>query len=72
MKPLKPHELRELNVEELGQKLNALLEEQYNLRSSLRMGKLEKPSRFREIRRDIARIKTIIKELSYGKKGSAS
>lgn len=67
MKPLKPGDLRELSVEELGQKLNALLEEQYNLRSSSKTGKLEKPSRFREIRRDVARINTIMRGLSDGK-----
>ncbi len=67
MKPLKPRELRELSAEELHQKLDTLLEEQYGLRSSAKTGKMEKPSRFRQIRRDIARVRTLIGELFYGK-----
>mgnify|MGYP001614476510 CR=1 FL=1 len=72
MKPLKPGELRELSAEELNQKLETLLEEQYGLRSSAKTGKLEKPSRFRQLRRDIARVRTLIGELSYGKPKAGS
>ena len=72
MKALKRTALKELSVEELKQKIAAFLEEQYNLRSSAKTGKLEKPSRFREIRRDIARIKTVIGELDNEKNNSKS
>lgn len=59
---VKADELRSLTNEELVSKTNALKDELYKLRSQGKTGKLEKPSRITEIRKDIARILTIQKE----------
>ncbi|MFH1778755.1 MAG: 50S ribosomal protein L29 [Candidatus Omnitrophota bacterium] len=60
--PLKPHELRDLSVDELKTKYNALLQELFNLRQQARTGKLEKPDKIWQTRKDIARILTVLKE----------
>ncbi len=60
--PLKPHELRDLSVDELKTKYNALLQELFNLRQQARTGKLEKPDKIWQARKDIARILTVLKE----------
>jgi len=59
---MKAKELRELTDEELKQKLTSLKEELFNLRKSIYTATLEKPHRIREIRKDIARILTILNE----------
>ena len=51
----------ELN-DELTDQLGALKKEQFNLRFQRATGQLEKTARIREVRRDIARIKTITAE----------
>lgn len=55
-------ELREKNLQELEQTLHSLKEELFNLRYQAKTGRLEKPGRIRNIKRDIARINTIFKE----------
>lgn len=59
---MKANELRELSLNELNQKLTTLKEELFNLRFQLAVNQLENPMRVRAVRKDIARIKTIIKE----------
>ncbi|MGE4357806.1 MAG: 50S ribosomal protein L29 [Candidatus Omnitrophota bacterium] len=59
---MKAKELRELTNEELKHKLVSLKEELFNLRKSIYTAKLEKPHRIKEIRKDIARILTILNE----------
>lgn len=59
---MKAKELRDRTRAELEQKLFSLKEELFNLRFQAKTGRLEKPSRIRNIKRDIARINTIIKE----------
>jgi large subunit ribosomal protein L29 len=56
----KSTELRSKPVEELKTTLSELKKEQFNLRFQRASGQLEKTSRVREVRRDIARIKTIL------------
>ena len=65
---MKAKELREKTSEELKEKLHSLKEELFNLRYQEKTGRLEKPSLIRNIKRDIARILTIIKEKEDGKK----
>lgn len=60
---MKTRELRQLTREELEQKEADFVEELFNLRFQRAAGRLENPSRMREARRTIARIKTIKKEL---------
>ncbi|MBI5598515.1 MAG: 50S ribosomal protein L29 [Deltaproteobacteria bacterium] len=59
---MKPSEIRETGVEELRGKVGELAKELFNLRLQHSMGQLENPLKLRLIRRDIARIKTIISE----------
>lgn len=56
---MKAEELAGLSDEELAGKLAELETELFNLRFQKTVGQLEKPHRIREIRKDIARIKTI-------------
>jgi large subunit ribosomal protein L29 len=59
---LKPQTLREQKTEELQQKLAALQEEEFRLRFRSGTEAISNPLQFRTIRRDIARIKTILGE----------
>ena len=61
-------ELRKKNNAELNQLLLDLRREQFNLRMQKGSGQLSKPSEVRRVRRDIARVKTILAELSTDKK----
>jgi large subunit ribosomal protein L29 len=61
---VKPNELREMSLEDLESKLNELTEERFRLRFRSATESIENPMRFRAIRRDIARIKTILEEKS--------
>ncbi len=55
-------EIRKLSNEEIMKKLDEYGEELFNLRFSQATGSLEKPSRIRELRKLVARMKTVLKE----------
>jgi len=55
-------ELREKKVEDLRGELEELLREQFNLRMQKGVGQAPRPDRIRKVRRDIARVKTVINE----------
>jgi large subunit ribosomal protein L29 len=55
-------ELREKSTDDLETQLNGLTEEQFRLRFRSATEAIENPMRFRAIRRDIARIKTVLRE----------
>ncbi len=59
---MKAKELRDLSAEELEKKLADLKEELFNLRFQLATGQLENPMRVRDVRKDIARVKTVMQE----------
>ena len=59
---MKINELRELSNEELLKKIDEAKEELFNLRFSQATGSLEKPARIGELRKAVARMKTIIRE----------
>ncbi len=59
---MKAKELRGLSLEELGQKETTLKKEMFELKYQRKIGRVEKPSRFKLIKRDIARILTILSE----------
>lgn len=63
---MKVSELRAKTVAELEEQLLAAKEEQFNLRMQRTMGQLENSSRMMVVRRDIAKIKTIITEKKNG------
>jgi len=56
---MKAEDIRVQSLDELSDKLSSLKREQFNLRFQTATGQLEKTARVREVRRDIARIKTI-------------
>jgi len=62
MKTKKIEELREMNGDELQVKLSELKAELFNLRFQQATNQLSNPMRINEVRRNIARIKTIIRE----------
>ena len=55
--------LRASSEEELQKQLEGLLKEQFNLRMQKGTGQLSRPSQLRTVRRDIARIKTVMHEM---------
>jgi large subunit ribosomal protein L29 len=59
---MKASELKEKSVEELKNELSGLLREQFNLRMQKGTGQLSQPHRVSQVRRDIARVKTILNE----------
>ena len=59
---MKPSELRKLNTEELTKKQGDLTQELFNLKFQLHTGRLENTSKLKSIRKDIARVSTIITE----------
>ncbi|HDP16248.1 MAG TPA: 50S ribosomal protein L29 [Candidatus Omnitrophica bacterium] len=59
---LKTPELRNLSRQELNEKVEALKKSLFEIRSQGASGRIEKPSRIKETRRDIARILTILQE----------
>lgn len=59
---MKVKEIRELSTEEINKKLVEAKEELFNLRFQQATGNLEKPSRIKELRKLIARLKTVLHE----------
>ncbi len=55
-------EIRELTIAELNEKLGKLKEELFNLRFQLAINQLDNPMRITEVKKNIARIKTVIRE----------
>ncbi|MBS1269890.1 MAG: 50S ribosomal protein L29 [Gammaproteobacteria bacterium] len=63
---MKALELRKMNQHELRGELLELRREQFNLRMQRATGQLGAPARFKELRKDIARIETVMAEQSRG------
>ena len=63
---MKASELREKSVGDLKQALDDLLKEQFNLRMQQGSGQLSRPSQMKAVRRDIARVKTVMHEKAAG------
>ena len=59
---MKVKEIRELSTEEIQKKIVETKEELFNLRFQQATGTPEKPSRIRELRHTVARMKTVLKE----------
>jgi len=66
---MKARELREMSKDELLARLNELKEELFNLRTDKAMGRLGQPHRFKLVRREIARVLTILKEKEEATRG---
>ncbi len=63
---MKPNEVRGLSDEELHDKLRELKSELFNLRFQIATMKLENPMRVRQVKKDIARVHTILTERAQG------
>ena len=68
---MKPSEIREMSAAEINAKVNELRNEAMNLRFQDVSGQLTDYSRVREVRRDIARLKTILREKELKSEGEA-
>lgn len=66
---MKMWEVNTLSREELEQRLLDALEEHQNLRFQHAMQQLDNPMRLRSVRRDIARLRTVLREFDAGKRG---
>ena len=64
---MKVKEIRELTTEEIADKLVETKQELFNLRFQQATGNLEKPSRIRDLRHTVARMKTVLKERESSK-----
>lgn len=64
---MKPDEVRNLSADEVDAKSDTLRKELFQLRMQARVGKLEKSSQLRTLRRDLARLLTIRREWSAQK-----
>ena len=64
---MKPAEFRELTSEELSQKGQELTEELFNLKIQHATGQLENTARIDHVKRDIARIKTVLRQRQLGR-----
>ena len=69
---MKAGDVRDMTEDQLKSKLLDLKKEQFNLRFQKVSGQLEKTARIREVRKDIARIKTILTEKSAAVGSAAS
>ncbi len=64
---MKSSELRDLSIEELQKKLVDFKEELFSLRFQTVTGQLGNPMRIKEVKRNIARVKTILREIKLQK-----
>ncbi|MEW6622250.1 MAG: 50S ribosomal protein L29 [Bacillota bacterium] len=60
---MKVNQIRDLSKDEISRKVNELKQELFNLRFQLVTGQLDNPMRIRQVRKDIARAKTILREI---------
>ncbi len=65
---MKPHEMREMTGDELQGHHDSLVEELVNLRIKLAVKQLDNPLRVRILRKEIARVKTVLREKRLGAK----
>jgi len=66
---MKNNDIRKLTTDELNKKIDENKQELLNLRFQQSTGNLEKPSRLRELRKEVARMKTIIRERELTEEG---
>jgi ribosomal protein L29 len=63
---MKIEEIKKMSTEDLNSKVYSLKEEYYELRRKKAVGQLENAKQVKEVRKDIARIYTILKERELG------
>ncbi len=62
---MKAQDIRKLSKKQIEKKIAELKEELFNLKFQAALGNIEKPARMHEVKKDIARLKTILTEESY-------
>ena len=67
---MKASEIKEMNLEEMQLKKGELEQELFNLRFQHEIGQLENPQRMKQIKKDIARLNTIIREVDLKNKAA--
>ena len=65
---MKIKEIKELTKDELVTRKRELRQESFHLRLQQQSGQLEKPSQIRAIRREVARVETVLSQKTAGKK----
>ena len=68
---MKVKEIRELSTEEINKKLVETKEELFNLRFQQATGNLDKPSKIKDLRHTVARLKTVLRERELEEQGKA-
>lgn len=69
---MKIKDIRELSVNELGARKRELAEQIFHLRIQQQSGQLEKPSQLRTLRREIARLETVLTQKTTTKPAAAA
>ena len=59
---MKASEIREMSVNEMNEQLTSLKEELFNLRFQLAVNQLDNPHKITDVKRDIARVMTVLRE----------
>ena len=67
---MKSSEIKEMNLDEMQRKISDLKEELFNLRFQHEIGQLENPQKMKQVKRDIARINTIRREVQVKNKSA--
>jgi len=65
---MKASEIRDMNLDEMHSKVSDLKEELFNLRFQHEIGQLENPQKMKQTKKDIARVETIIREVTLNQK----
>ncbi len=68
---MKASELREMTAAELTTKLNELKAELFNLRFQLAINQLDNPMRISAVKKDIARVQTVLRQMELSEKADA-
>ncbi len=68
---MKASELREMTAAELENKLQSLKEELFNLRFQLTINQLDNPMRIKAVKKDIARVQTVIRQNELSERSDA-
>ena len=64
---IKANELRNMTADEIKMKMESLKKELFNLRTEVELGRVEKPHKISEVKQDIARCETVLKEKANAK-----
>ena len=59
---MKAAEIRDLGADELGLKVRELVDQLFRMRIQKSMGQLEHPEKMKTVRRDLARVKTVLRQ----------